>query len=246
MTGPVLALVVVGVVLARPVPRPRRPSPTDGLWSVPGRGGADARVRAVGWRGVAVAVAVAALLVVPWTVVAVVVAASVGALRLADRWRAEVRRRRRRTQVVDELPDVVDLLRLAVGAGLTVRLAVESVARHGRGHVAAALGDVVDHARSGGRLAEGLERARSLGPAVDPLLDALLAAERYGTPLAAVLDQVAADARGDRRRRVEAEARKVPVRLLFPLVACVLPSVGLLTVVPVAAAALRGLSLGSG
>ena len=38
-------------------------------------------------------------------------------------------------------------------------------------------------------------------------------------------------------------ARRVPVQLLFPLVACVLPAFALLTVVPLLAGTLRTLSL---
>ena len=69
--------------------------------------------------------------------------------------------------------------------------------------------------------------------AVRPLVDALVAAERYGAPLAAALDRVADDARTTRRRQREEAARRVPVKLLFPLVFCTLPAFALLTVVPV-------------
>jgi len=144
--------------------------------------------------------------------------------------------------LLDELPDVIDLLRLGVGAGLTVHLAVAAVARHGDGALAAGFARALVQADGGARLADALEPMRHLGPPAVPLIDALLAADRYGTPLAPALVRLGDDARQLRRRRVEEEARKVPVRLLFPLVACVLPSVGLLTVVPVAVAALRGLS----
>ena len=45
--------------------------------------------------------------------------------------------------------------------------------------------------------------------------------------------RLAQEVRADVRRRAEARARTVPVRLLFPLVFCVLPAFALLTVVPV-------------
>ena len=46
------------------------------------------------------------------------------------------------------------------------------------------------------------------------------------------LERLAVEERTQLRRRAEARARKVPVRLLFPLVFLVLPAFGLLTVVP--------------
>lgn len=152
------------------------------------------------------------------------------------------RERRRAVALVDELPDVVDLLRMAVGAGLTLHLAVVAVARHGDGALADGFARALVQVDGGGRLADALEPMRLLGAPAAPLIDALLAADRYGTPLGPALDRLADDARQVRRRRVEEEARKVPVRLLFPLVACILPSVGLLTVIPVAVAAVGGLS----
>jgi tight adherence protein C len=83
------------------------------------------------------------------------------------------------------------------------------------------------------RLADALDAVdREIEP-VRPLVDALVATERYGAPLVASLDRVAADARDARRRTREEAARRVPVKLLFPLVFCTLPAFALLTVVPV-------------
>ncbi len=94
----------------------------------------------------------------------------------------------------------------------------------------------------GERLADSLDRFAGLGEAVRPLAAALVAAERYGTALGPSLDRVAIDARSIRRRQAEEAARRLPVQMLFPLVACILPAFGLLTVVPLLAASLPRLS----
>ena len=67
---------------------------------------------------------------------------------------------------------------------------------------------------------------------LQPLVDALLASDRFGAPVGDALLRLAAEQRTALRRRAEARARTVPVRLLFPLVFLVLPAFGLLTVVP--------------
>ncbi len=71
-----------------------------------------------------------------------------------------------------------------------------------------------------------------LGPAARPIADGIAAAERYGLPLAPLLDTLSDQAHAARRRLAEAEARRLPVRLSFPLVVCTLPSFVLLAVVP--------------
>ena len=63
---------------------------------------------------------------------------------------------------------------------------------------------------------------------------------RLGAAVDDALARLAAESRRDLRRRAEARARTVPVRLLFPLVFLVLPAFGLLTVVPAVAAGFRG------
>jgi tight adherence protein C len=157
---------------------------------------------------------------------------------------ARRRRRRQLAAIAADLPDVVDLLVLAVGAGLTVRLAVAAVARRSPGPLGTELARALQEADLGRRLADALddlpERA---GEATRPLVGALIASERYGAPLGASLERLAHEVRADRRRRAEEAARKVPVKLLFPLVSCTLPAFGLLTVAPLIASAVRSLRL---
>jgi tight adherence protein C len=158
--------------------------------------------------------------------------------------RARRSERRRLLALAADLPDVVDLLVLAVGSGLTVRLALARVACRSPGPLAAELRRACDEAALGRRLADALDDlpARA-GEAVRPLVAALVASERYGAPLAASLERLADEVRRDRRRRAEEAARKVPVKLLFPLVCCTLPAFALLTVVPLVASGVRGLRL---
>jgi len=144
--------------------------------------------------------------------------------------------------VLRELPEVVDLLTVAVAGGLTVPLAVAAVADRVPGLVAAEFDRCVSDASLGRRLADELDKVPDrLGDASRPLVRALVAAERYGTPIVDALARVSADLRTERRRQAEIAARRLPVKLLFPLVACVLPAFVLLTVVPILAGSIQGL-----
>ena len=82
---------------------------------------------------------------------------------------------------------------------------------------------------------------RARCPRLRPLVDALLASDRLGAPVGPALARLAAEERAALRRRSEAHARRVPVRLLFPLTFLVLPAFVLITVVPGLAAGLARL-----
>lgn len=144
--------------------------------------------------------------------------------------------------VLQELPEVIDLLTVAVAGGLTVPLAVSAVARRVPGEVAGAFGKCRERTALGRRLADELDLIPDqLGDATRPLIRALVSAERYGTPIVDALGRVSADVRIERRRSAEITARRLPIKLLFPLVACVLPAFVLLTVVPVLAGSLESI-----
>ena len=130
-------------------------------------------------------------------------------------------------------PVVVDLLGVAVAAGCTP---------YPRGRRRGALGPAAlrrPHCpQCSGRAhsAPGSRRRSTLPPPDSPalrgLVDALLASDRLGAPVGPQLARLADEERAALRRRAEAHARRVPVKLLFPLVFLVLPAFVLLTVVP--------------
>ncbi|HUQ64260.1 MAG TPA: type II secretion system F family protein [Acidimicrobiales bacterium] len=158
--------------------------------------------------------------------------------------RAARAEKRRLAAMAADLPDVVDLLVLGVGAGLTVHLAVAAVGRRASGPLADELQRVVAAVGLGRRLADALDEVPGrAGEAVRPLSSALASADRYGAPLVSSLERLATEVRRDRRRRAEEAARKLPVKLLFPLVACTLPAFALLTVAPLIAGAIRSLHI---
>lgn len=179
--------------------------------------------------------------------VGLVVSPALGLLVGSARWSWPLVRRRRQQrdeaqQVVDDLPDLIDLLGVAVGAGLTVPLALAAVGPRLSGPLAGGVHQVVGRTQLGLPRAEALELlCVEVGEVARPLVAALQGAERYGTPLVPVLERLAAEARLRRRRHAEAAARRVPVRLLFPLVLCTLPAFALLTVVPLLAGSLSSL-----
>ena len=144
------------------------------------------------------------------------------------------RREARRADAVIQhaLPVTIDLLAVAVGAGCTPYLAVETVARWAPPELAGRLDSVRRACGLGVGFAEALDEVASTSPALRPLADALLASDRYGAPVGDALGRLAAEERSALRRRAETRARTVPVRLLFPLVFLVLPAFGLLTVAP--------------
>lgn len=153
--------------------------------------------------------------------------------RVARAPRARRRRLRLEAAIRRELPVVVDLVGVALAAGCTPYLAVEHAAHYGPSRASRALRGVSQSCALGQSLDHALRDLGSSIGALRPLAEALRTSARLGSPAAPALARLAAEVRADYRRRAEARARTVPVRLCFPLVACVLPAFALLTVAPV-------------
>lgn len=153
------------------------------------------------------------------------------------------RRRVRARRAERALPDAIDLFVLAVRAGHLPTAAIDVVLPHLDPELQPAFAEVSQAVRKGMRFADALAiLSLHLGPQIAPLADSLIAADRYGLPLAPVLDRLADEARQHRRRMAEASARQLPVRLSLPLVLCTLPSFVLLAVVPLLLAAFASLN----
>lgn len=153
--------------------------------------------------------------------------------------RRRIIRDRRARVVVDDLPDSVDLLLAALRAGHTPILAMELLARHAPLSVREAFRAVIVSVDSGERLGTALDEIpRVLGPIARPLTEILVDGDRLGIPIDQIAYQLSIAARHHRRRQAESSARKLPVQLAVPLVACTLPSFVVLVIVPVIAATL--------
>lgn len=144
------------------------------------------------------------------------------------------RNRRRDDAVAEQLLLAVDLLAISVRAGSTIGRALDVVSARVPDPVGRAFANVGRRTRLGVRFAESVaELSDELGPTVAPLVGVLRAAHLDGDPLAPALERLAATLREVRRHHHEAEARRLSVRLLLPLVGCLLPAFALISVVPV-------------
>ena len=143
---------------------------------------------------------------------------------------------RRRHAILRQLPHDLDLITLAVEAGLNLGAALGQAAQHGppgplRDEWQRLLRDV----RAGQPRHEALHAlaARLALPAVSSVVAALLAAERQGASLAPILRAQAEQRRTERFLRAERLAMEAPVKMLFPLVVCIFPGTFAILLFPV-------------
>lgn len=155
--------------------------------------------------------------------------AAAGAFLAPDVW---LRRRAsaRQSAVEAELADVLDLLRVAVAAGLSAVRALAEVGRRHPGTLAAELHRAAHAVGLGVPATDALTRLERRCPAagIAPLVAALRRAARHGAPLGPALEAQAAEARSrSARAHAERAARAAPqVQLVVALL--LVPSVLLL------------------
>jgi tight adherence protein C len=150
------------------------------------------------------------------------------------------RARARARQISHEIADVLDLLRVAVGAGLPIGRAIGEVGRRMRGVLAGELAAASVRLQLGmprGEVLRGLV-ARCPGPGVATLAAAIARSDRHGAPLAPALSALAADARAEQSRRVRDDAARAAPKIQLVVALVLVPAVMLL----VAAVLVRGLS----
>ncbi|HEX5615203.1 MAG TPA: type II secretion system F family protein [Acidimicrobiia bacterium] len=148
--------------------------------------------------------------------------------------------RARDDRLTGELGPVVDLVGVAVGAGLTPYLALRVARRWCGPAIGAAIDGVFERHELGGTFDDALRDIGRTHPPIRSLTDTVRTSTRLGSPIAPALARLASEHRRELRLLAETRARKVPVRLLFPLVFCVLPAFTLLTVAPAVLAGFGG------
>jgi tight adherence protein C len=125
-----------------------------------------------------------------------------------------------------ELPDALDLLTISVEAGLGFDSALTRVAQNTGGPLAEEFARVLQEMQIGMGRAEAI---RAMGERSDlaelrGFATAMVQADAFGIPIGQVLRVQSVEMRTRRRQRAEELAQKVPVKILFPLIFCILPT----------------------
>ena len=150
------------------------------------------------------------------------------------------RERRRDDALARDLPIVTDIVGVALGAGYPPITAIGFVRAWCPPETGSAFETVHARLDAGDSLAQALASGTTFAPALAPVLRVLLAAAN-GAPVQTLITRLADDARHQVKARAAARARTVPIRLLFPLVLCILPAFALLTVAPAVISGVRGI-----
>jgi tight adherence protein C len=160
----------------------------------------------------------------PFAVVASIVAAVLGFL-MPEFWLSR-RIRKRQHDVLLAVPDTLDLLTISVRAGLAFDGALSKVVEKTSGPLSDEFRRALAEIRVGKSRRDALRDvvARTDVPALTNFIGAIIQAEQLGVPIAKVLQVQSEQLRIERRQRAEEMANKAPIKMLFPLVGCIFPS----------------------
>jgi tight adherence protein C len=146
-----------------------------------------------------------------------------------------MRARRRMREIDYELPEPIDLLVVTVEAGLGFTASLQMAAERLRGALGQELRLAIQEQRMGlspdDALRNMLERADT--PAMRSFVRSILQGETLGVSIGQIMRNLASEMRKRRKAAAEEKAQKAPVKILFPLVFLIFPSMFLVILGPV-------------
>ncbi|MFC1675071.1 type II secretion system F family protein [Candidatus Omnitrophota bacterium] len=147
-----------------------------------------------------------------------------------------LRIKKRNAMILKALPEVIDLLTLCVGGGLDFMQGMDWVIKRSPpGPLIKELSIVTQEVKIGKSRQQALKAmSRRLKiPEVFSLINTLVSADRMGSPVYEVLDALGEETRRQRFQRGERLALQAPIKMLFPLVFCILPVVAIIVGGPI-------------
>ncbi len=154
--------------------------------------------------------------------------------------------KKRQKQILLAVPDTLDLLTISVRAGLSFDGALAKVVEKVHGPLSDEFRRALAEIRVGKVRRDALRDivSRTEVPALSNFIGAIVQAEQLGVPIAKVLQIQSEQLRIERRQRAEEQAAKAPIKMLFPLVGCIFPSMFIVILGP--AVILIALNMGAG
>ena len=144
--------------------------------------------------------------------------------------------RARQHQILKSLPDAFDLITTCVEAGLGLEAALSRVGEKVEGPFGEELSIMLREVQMGKLRREAMrEMADRTGvPDLTTFINAVVQAESMGTSIAAVLRVQAEQMRIKRRQRAEQQAQAAPIKMMFPLVLFIFPTLFIVILGPAA------------
>lgn len=151
--------------------------------------------------------------------------------------------RKRQEQMRRALPDSLDLLSITVEAGLGFDAAMARLAQEIGGPLAQELHRVRQEMQLGLSRADALRKLaeRTTVDELKTFVLSMVQADVFGVSIANVLHVQAREMRIKRRQRAEERAQKIPVKIVFPVIFCIFPSLFIVLLGPAALTIYRAL-----
>jgi tight adherence protein C len=177
-----------------------------------------------------------------WALITMVLAPVIG-LTLPESWLSR-QVTDRKLSIRKDLPDTLDLLAISVEAGMGFEGAIDIVCKHFDSPLAE------EFARTLREMELGLPRRdafqnlkrRTQVPELSNFVLAILQADALGIPIGRVLRTQATEMRAKRRQWAREKAAKLPVKILFPLMAFIFPSLMIVIIGPGVPGIMKALS----
>ena len=134
--------------------------------------------------------------------------------------------KKRQKDILLQIPDALDLLTISVRAGLGFDGALGKVVEKLKGPLTEEFRRALAEIRVGKPRRDALRDIvpRTEVPALTNFIGAIIQAEQLGVSISKVLQVQSEQLRIERRQRAEEMAAKAPIKMLFPLVGCIFPS----------------------
>jgi tight adherence protein C len=149
---------------------------------------------------------------------------------LPDLWLRR-RVRQRRQAIVRSLPEIVDLLGLCVEAGLdfttSVKWIIDKVPINPLLEEFAFVLEEIKWGKSRSQALKEMSLRLNI-PEISSFVQTLVQADRMGTPVSEAFSMLSEDSRLQRFHRGERFALRAPIKILIPLVFCILPVIGII------------------
>ncbi len=142
--------------------------------------------------------------------------------------------KKRQKAILLMIPDSLDLLTISVRAGLGFDAALGKVVEKLQGPLTEEFRRALAEVRVGKARRDALRDIvpRTEVPALTNFIGAIIQAEQLGVSISKVLQVQSEQLRIERRQRAEEMAAKAPIKMLFPLVGCIFPSLFIIILGP--------------